>query len=270
MWWRRWESNPRPERLVPSAGIPGAARNARQVGLGHVKAGQVERLRECLSSSLPAAKELAKRFAFTAHLHARISLPRARAHPIIAAPQLPQGAFRPHRLESAHFDGLGASVMRPDVLILDDFGLKPMRPPSSEDLYEVIDGRYRRGTTILTTNRAFNEWPEFFDQPILASAAIYRQAHGAHQLTIKGDSYRAKGPRRNTDSPSKSGAPGSPESDDLPSTRPMGPVESGFAASGGTTHLNKRTGRWSGDRGWLTSTRTSMAHFARLLTRCSA
>ena len=82
------------------------------------------------------------------------------------------------------------------MLILDDFGLKPMRPPGSEDLYEVIDGRYQHGSTILTTNRDFSEWPELFDQPVLASAAIDRLAHGARRLTITGDSYRAKGPRR--------------------------------------------------------------------------
>lgn len=88
--------------------------------------------------------------------------------------------------------------LRPDVLILDDFGLKPMRPPASEDLYEVIDGRYQRAATILTTNRDYSEWPELFDQPVLASAAIDRLAHGATQVTITGDSYRAKGPRKKT------------------------------------------------------------------------
>lgn len=93
------------------------------------------------------------------------------------------------------YDRRLVSYLRPDVLILDDFGLKPMRPPSSEDLYEVIDGRYRRGSTILTTNRALSEWPELFDQPVLASATIDRLAHGAYHLTIKGESYRAKGPR---------------------------------------------------------------------------
>lgn len=85
--------------------------------------------------------------------------------------------------------------LRPDVLILDDFGLKPMRPPASEDLYEVIDGRYQKGSMIITTNRAFSEWPELFDQAILASAAIDRLAHGAVHLTITGDSFRAKGAR---------------------------------------------------------------------------
>jgi DNA replication protein DnaC len=87
-----------------------------------------------------------------------------------------------------------ASYQRPDVLILDDFGLKPMRPPAAEDLYEVIEGRYGRGAIVLTTNRAFNEWPELFDNPVLASAALDRLAHGAIQIVITGDSYRAKGP----------------------------------------------------------------------------
>lgn len=87
---------------------------------------------------------------------------------------------------------------RPAVLILDDFGLKPMRPPAGEDLYDVIDGRYQRASTVLTTNRAFSEWPELFDQPVLASAALDRLAHGATQIVMTGDSYRTKGPRRET------------------------------------------------------------------------
>lgn len=87
------------------------------------------------------------------------------------------------------------SYQRPDVLILDDFGLKPMRPPAAEDLYEVIEGRYGRGAILITTNRAFNEWPELFDNPMLASAALDRLAHGATQIVMTGDSYRAKGPR---------------------------------------------------------------------------
>jgi DNA replication protein DnaC len=85
------------------------------------------------------------------------------------------------------------TYLRPEVLILDDFGLKPMRPPGSEDLYEVIDGRYGKGSIVLTSNRAFSEWPELFDQPILASAAIDRLAHGATQITITGDSFRVRG-----------------------------------------------------------------------------
>ncbi len=86
-----------------------------------------------------------------------------------------------------------AALRSVDVLILDDFGLKPMRPPAPEDLYEVIDGRYGKRPIILTSNRAFDEWPELFDNQVLASAAIDRLAHGATQFIIKGDSFRAKG-----------------------------------------------------------------------------
>ena len=70
-----------------------------------------------------------------------------------------------------------------------------MRPPAGEDLYEVVDGRYQRVSTILTSNRAVSEWLDLFDQSVLGSATIDRLAHGATQLTITGDSYRLKGPR---------------------------------------------------------------------------
>ena len=87
-----------------------------------------------------------------------------------------------------------AAYTNVDVLLLDDFGLKPMRPPAPEDLYEIIDGRYGRGAIVITTNRAFEEWPELFENSVLASAALDRLAHNATQIVITGESYRAKGP----------------------------------------------------------------------------
>ena len=89
-----------------------------------------------------------------------------------------------------------ASYVRPDLLILDDFGLKPLAGPGPEDLYEVINERYEKGSLIVTSNRAFEEWPELFANPLLASAALDRLAHNAHQIVITGDSFRAKGRRR--------------------------------------------------------------------------
>lgn len=94
-----------------------------------------------------------------------------------------------------------ASYLRPDLLIVDDFGLKLLLPPAPEDLYEIINERYERGSLIITSNRAFAEWPDLFQSPLLASAALDRLAHNAHQLVITGDSYRAKGQRRAVGSP---------------------------------------------------------------------
>jgi DNA replication protein DnaC len=86
--------------------------------------------------------------------------------------------------------------LRPQLLILDDFGLKPLHPPAPEDLYDVINERYERGSILLTSNRAPAEWPELFGSPLLASAGLDRLAHHAEVLVIRGESFRAHGRRR--------------------------------------------------------------------------
>src|SRR5256886_2344713 len=63
-----------------------------------------------------------------------------------------------------------ARYTRPDLLVLDDFGLKPLRAPGPEDLYDVINERYERGSILVTSNRDRAEWPELFGEPLLASA----------------------------------------------------------------------------------------------------
>ena len=49
---------------------------------------------------------------------------------------------------------------------------------------------------IITSNRAFAEWPELFGEPLLASAALDRLAHDAHQIVITGESYRTRATRK--------------------------------------------------------------------------
>ena len=80
--------------------------------------------------------------------------------------------------------------LRPDLLVLDDFGLKPLRSPAPEDLYDVINERYERGSILLTSNRAPSEWPDLFGEPLLASAGLDRLADNAHTVLITGASYR--------------------------------------------------------------------------------
>jgi DNA replication protein DnaC len=84
-----------------------------------------------------------------------------------------------------------AGYVRPDVLVLDDFGLRTLTPPSPEDMYEIIAERYERGSIILTSNRAPKEWPELFGNPLLASAGLDRLAHHAETVVIEGRSFRA-------------------------------------------------------------------------------
>jgi len=89
-----------------------------------------------------------------------------------------------------------AAYLRPDLLVLDDFGLYPLQPPGPEDLYDVIDGRYECGSILLTSNRAPAEWPDLFVDPLLASAGLDRLLHHAEVLIITGSSYRAQGRQR--------------------------------------------------------------------------
>ncbi len=91
------------------------------------------------------------------------------------------------------YDRRLSGYLRPDLLILDDFGLRPLRDREGEDFYEVIGERYERGSILVTSNRDYSEWPEAFgENPLLASAALDRLAHRAHLITITGASYRAQ------------------------------------------------------------------------------
>lgn len=84
------------------------------------------------------------------------------------------------------------SYLRPALLVLDDFGLKPLQAPAPGDLYDVIDGRYEKGSIVLTSNRAPAEWPDVFLDPLLASAGLDRLGDQAEVLVITGSSYRAQ------------------------------------------------------------------------------
>jgi DNA replication protein DnaC len=77
-----------------------------------------------------------------------------------------------------------------DLLILDDFGLRTHTPSGAEELYEIVRRRYERGSILLTSNRAPEEWPAVFGDDLLASAALDRLTHHAHITCITGKSYR--------------------------------------------------------------------------------
>lgn len=78
----------------------------------------------------------------------------------------------------------------PDLLIIDDIGLHPLKHEAPLDLYEIIRQRYQRGAIILTSNRDLAEVGELFGDALLASAAMDRLLDDAHIITIEGDSFR--------------------------------------------------------------------------------
>jgi len=91
------------------------------------------------------------------------------------------------------YDKRLTGYVRPDLLVIDDFGLKPLTSPGPEDLYDVINERYEKGAILITSNRAPGEWAGWFADPLLASAGLDRLVHNAYVLVITGPSYRTRG-----------------------------------------------------------------------------
>jgi DNA replication protein DnaC len=76
------------------------------------------------------------------------------------------------------------------LLIVDDFGLRPIRSPQDEDFHDLISQRYDNTSTIVTSNLDFNEWGEAFPNRLLAAATLDRLRHNAHRIILDGTSFR--------------------------------------------------------------------------------
>src|SRR5262249_9253990 len=82
--------------------------------------------------------------------------------------------------------------LSPPLLILDDFGLREYSVSQSEDLYELVSRRYRRGSFIFTTNREPQALYPLFPNPGLAEGLLDRLLNSAHTVTMVGKSYRPR------------------------------------------------------------------------------
>ena len=106
------------------------------------------------------------------------------------------------------FDRQFAKLAGVGLLIIDDFGLKPLKPAQDEDFHDVISELYERKSTIVTSNLDVPEWTDAFPNRILGAATIDRLRHGAYKVVLDGKSYRSPRPdppgsKTNTSKPPK-------------------------------------------------------------------
>ena len=78
------------------------------------------------------------------------------------------------------------------LLIIDDFGLRPLRTPQDEDFHDLISERYEKAATMVTSNLDFSEWGDAFPNKVLAAATLDRLRHNAHRIVIEGPSFRGE------------------------------------------------------------------------------
>ena len=96
----------------------------------------------------------------------------------------------------ARGDGRHARLMRilgaVKLLILDDWGLEPLGPEQRHDLLELMEDRYGRGATLITSQVPVDRWHDLIGDPTLADAILDRLVHNAHRLQLRGDSLRRR------------------------------------------------------------------------------
>ncbi len=93
---------------------------------------------------------------------------------------------------SGRIDRVMKALIKADLIVIDDFAFKKIDQKSAEYLYALVDARYKQRPVILTSNRAMNDWAGIFPDPVMANALMDRLAHNAHQIIIKGESFRKK------------------------------------------------------------------------------
>lgn len=83
-----------------------------------------------------------------------------------------------------------ATLARADVLILDDLGLGTPTDAQMHDLLEIVEDRYGRRSTVITSQLPVKKWHPWLADPTLADAILDRLVHNAHRVELKGDSLR--------------------------------------------------------------------------------
>jgi len=98
-------------------------------------------------------------------------------------------------LDDEAFAGPGqvlAKYLKPDLLIIDDMGIKQLPKRSGECLFEIILRRYETKSTMMTSNRPLEDWSKLLGDVPAATAILDRFLHHAEIITITGRSYRLK------------------------------------------------------------------------------
>lgn len=89
-------------------------------------------------------------------------------------------------------------LAKTQLLLLDDFGLAPLTDPERRDLLEVLEDRYLKRATLITSQLPFDHWHAIVTDATFADAILDRLVHNAHKITLKGESMRRKKPRAET------------------------------------------------------------------------
>ena len=81
---------------------------------------------------------------------------------------------------------------RVDVMVLDDWGVAPMTAENRRDLLEILDDRYEKKSTLITSQLPVDKWHRYLEDPTMADAILDRVVHNAYRIEMKGESMRKR------------------------------------------------------------------------------
>jgi DNA replication protein DnaC len=95
-------------------------------------------------------------------------------------------------------------IAKSDLLVIDDFGLAPLGDESVRDLLEILDDRYDRRSTLITSQLPLDQWHAYLGDRTVADAILDRLVHNSYRVVLKGESMRKhRGAALNSAAPSK-------------------------------------------------------------------
>ena len=90
------------------------------------------------------------------------------------------------------YDKILKTLSKIQLLLIDDWGLKPLVKEQSHDLLEILEDRHALRSTLVTSQLPVEHWHEIIGNPTLADAILDRLIHNAYRINLKGESMRKK------------------------------------------------------------------------------
>lgn len=92
--------------------------------------------------------------------------------------------------------GFFRKLAKVDLILIDDFGLVPLAPTTVRDLLEILDDRYDKKSTIVTSQLPIEQWHDYLGDPTIADAMLDRLIHNSYRLNLGGESMRKQSARK--------------------------------------------------------------------------
>lgn len=94
--------------------------------------------------------------------------------------------------EDKRFESYLKAILKNDLIIIDELGYLPLKPIYANLFFQLVNQCYEYRSMMITSNKLFNEWGDFFGNQTVATAILDRLLHHAQPVVLNGDSYRLK------------------------------------------------------------------------------